>query len=86
MKEKLFSKVIQEFSEQTKIEAHYQPLTACNFNRKGDFFFTTSFDHTCKVWSADSGKLVQKLKGHRKAVYSAAFSSQQAYVSADAAI
>lgn len=56
------------------LKAHKQPLTNCLFNRYGDKFVTASYDRTCNLWAAPSGKLLATLSGHRNAVFCLDFS------------
>jgi dynein assembly factor with WDR repeat domains 1 len=49
-------------------------LTNCAFSKYGDYFATSSYDRTCKIWDSNSGNLVSILTGHRNAVFCLNFS------------
>lgn len=51
-----------------------QPLTQCGFSKYGEYFATSSYDRTCKIWDSATGNLLTTLTGHRKAVFCLNFS------------
>ena len=57
------------------LHAHVLPLTNCAFNKNGNRFITGSYDRTCKIWDATTGKEVFILEGHKNVVYSVAFNN-----------
>ena len=57
-----------------QLKTHKQPLTNCCFSKYGQYFATSSYDRTCKIWDSNSGNLVNTLSGHRNVVYCLNFS------------
>lgn len=55
------------------LACHKLPLTNCYFNKSGDSFITGSYDHTCMIWSTETGEMLQKLVGHKGVVYALSF-------------
>lgn len=64
----------RRFKEYLRLKTHKQPLTNCAFSKYGNYFATSSYDRTCKIWDSNSGKLVNTLTGHRNAVFCLNFS------------
>ena len=56
------------------LKTHKQPLTNCCFSKYGQYFATSSYDRTCKIWNSSTGNLICTLSGHRNAVFCANFS------------
>ena len=40
----------RNFKEYLRLKTHKQPLTNCGFSKYGDYFATSSYDRTCKIW------------------------------------
>jgi len=57
-----------------RLRTHKQPLTSCCFSKYGNYFATSSYDRTCKIWDTNTGNLVNTLTGHRNAVFCIGFS------------
>lgn len=64
----------RKYKEYLRLKTHKQPLTNCGFSKYGDYFATSSYDRTCKIWDSNSGNLVTTLSGHRNAVFCLNFS------------
>ena len=53
---------------------HTSGVTSAAFSPGGENIVSASWDNTVRVWSAETGELLQTLEGHTNAVTSAAFS------------
>jgi WD40 repeat protein len=49
-------------------------VSDCAFSPDGKLIVSASFDHTLKVWDAQTGQMLRSLEGHSRWVVSCAFS------------
>jgi WD40 repeat protein len=52
-------------------------VTKARFSHDGRWVVASSYDHTARIWDAETGKTTTVLKGHAEIVWSAAFSPDQ---------
>ncbi|MEC7118520.1 MAG: hypothetical protein VXW65_01275, partial [Pseudomonadota bacterium] len=56
------------------LEGHSSVVMSAAFSPGGENIVSASDDKTVRVWSAETGELLQTLEGHSRGVMSAAFS------------
>ena len=56
------------------LEGHSRGVISAAFSPGGENIVSASWDKTVRVWSAETGELLQTLEGHSREVKSAAFS------------
>ena len=55
------------------LSGHTGEISKVTFNPQGSKILTASSDRSCKLWSADTGTLIQNLVGHEDEIFSCAF-------------
>lgn len=61
------------FCQRKYTPAHSQGVTSVRFNKDASEILSCSYDHTVKIHSVKSGKLIREFKGHRAFVNSAIY-------------
>ncbi len=65
-----------------RVPAHKQEATCLCFNSIGDAVVTGGADNLIKVWSSNTGKEVQALRGFNKAITDVSISMDNEYLAA----
>ncbi|ETO02095.1 WD repeat-containing protein [Reticulomyxa filosa] len=71
---KIIIKYVRGFKLLLILQAHEDTVSSVEFSADGRNIVSASYDHTIRIWDAESGKQLQIFRGHTDRVFAARFS------------